>query len=221
MKKIVSPLLEKNISLEDAGLITLVIENRQLLYEVCQFCCLDFRGKKEYISVIDDDLKDPLPLIFIENPFVLDYNNKKNLNALYRTLKGKYWSELSSDLSKINECIQKVISSIVLDFDVELSSVQDVDLDDLLKLSNIRFVEKEGSFVERLINYIVVCHELQFVNIFVFYGLRILMDDTELSQMLKELSYRNIKIIDIEGIKPSKIIDSESIYCIDSDLCNL
>lgn len=214
---------EEEIDIDANPWLCIVIENQKYYYLFCNYCFNEFFGDTDYIRLfIDGNLVDNDKFIsFIPLIFDLNINTKKNINALYKILKSIYYDKLTSDIELLKSKAKGIIESIAMDFDLELSISNEISCDDLFKVLNLRFLDEDGSLVERFIKYCFVVNELQKINLFIVMNLHSYFSKDELVLLKHELNNRNIALIDIEYASPQSNSEGEKRLIIDDSLCLL
>ena len=109
-----------------------------------------------------------------------------------------------------------------LKLEVPLDVINDIDIDedDYFKLVNVKIVDEDIDLLERIINYIKASYELRNIKLFVFYGLNTLLDEDEISSLIKECQYLDVKLINVENIDNILKCFSNKII-LDRDICLL
>lgn len=214
---------EKAFSLDDLSILTLVCENKGLLFDYCDYLFNEFIGKERYWKLeIDNQVEELFDKgDFIPNYFQLDLNSKRNVNALYKILKKLYYEKLSDSIKDLKEKALSIVKEIALDFDIELSVSNEIKEDDLFKIMNLQFSDEGLSYKEKLIKYIFITNELRGVNIFFVVDFHRYFSDGEANEILKELSYRKIKLVNLEHDQSFAKYDDEFLLLVDQDLCVL
>ena len=214
---------EKAFPLDDLSILTLVCENKGLLFDYCDYLFNEFIGKERYWKLeIDNQVEELFDKgDFIPNYFQLDLNSKRNVNALYKILKKLYYEKLSDSIKDLKEKALSIVKEIALDFDIELSVSNEIKEDDLFKIMNLQFSDEGLSYKEKLIKYIFITNELRGVNIFFVVDFHRYFSDGEANEILKELSYRKIKLVNLEHDQSFAKYDDESLLLVDQDLCVL
>lgn len=212
---------EKPICLDEISLLTLVIENKTMLFDYCSYLFDGFSGKEHFWKLEEngqfvglDEKAD-----FIPNFFHLDINSKRNINALYKLLKRLYYEELYDSINELKEKANSIIKEISMDFDIQLSVQNGIKEDDLFKVMNLQFSDEGLSKQERIIKYINVVNELRGTSLFFVINIHRFFEEKELANILKELAFRRIKVIDLEFENDFKINASEKVIVIDRELC--
>lgn len=222
MRKLDITFFDKSLILDEPKIIKLVIENKGLYYDCCKYCFDGFYADKiifclyEEGKIIDNDKN----IHFISQPFSLDLNTKKNINALYKLLKKKYYYQLNDNLEMLKIKINEIVSMITLDFDVELDVADDISEDDLFKILNIQFKEEKMCLTERFIKYLQVINELQGIKLFIIPNLFLYFEPEQIECIKKEISYFGLTIISIENGDFSFNDQNVEKYFLDNDLCS-
>lgn len=165
--------------------------------------------------------KEDTSFLYISNSFSLSLNSKKNLNALYKILKNRYYLEFKNDFIQINNKLEEIIKEISIDFDINLNANAEVKLDDLFKIASIEFSEDYTSYFEKLIKFIKISNELEKIDVVFIKNMHSYLNDDEIIQLINEFKYLNIMIINIEFAQYFKSSDFEVNYIIDKDLCEI
>ena len=209
--------------LTDPKVITLVIENPTWYWQFSNYVYNGFPDHLGYCTLTSGEKKLDLSdnALFISNPWDLDVNSKANLNALYKLLKKSYFEELNNSVEKIEEILEKNCQEIRLDFDAALSINGGIRVDDIFKIGGMQFSENDGSFLERLTSYISIAKELRGISLVFINHLRDFLTKEECKELIKELQYRGISLVDIETHEPIYSFDNQIKFIIDHDLCIL
>lgn len=200
---------------------TVIIENKCLYYEFLYYCFCGFGGSKNFIYSLEMSSSDCLDnyVFFVDNILDMNINTKKNINALYKIIKSKYFDNLKSELNDLKTKIVDIVSKISLDFDVELVFSDELTENDIFKIVDLRFAESDLDILHKLIKYIFVVNELLGVKIFVLHSLHSFLCNDQIEVLLKETSIRQISLIIIENSFNFEPIKDEIISIVDKDLC--
>lgn len=215
---------EKPIEIDDVTTLGIVVENKKIFFDYCSYCYNDFR--KTNISFLyendDKEIDCENVIHFVAHPFSLNLNTKKNINALYKILRKKYYQELSLDIDSLKEKVIEIVSSIALDFDVELSVSNDIVEDDLFKIMDLQFKEdEECPLYVKFIKYMQVIYELQGINIFIMPFISSYFSSEEIDYIKKELSYIGGTLISLENNTNFDNKHFDKTIILDSDLCTI
>ena len=211
------------IDITDPKFITLVIENKSFYWKFSKYLYDTFPEHLSLCSLIKNGEQQKIEDVsaYIFNPLELSLNTKQNLNALYKILKKSYFSELSASVEQIQELLAQVCKEIRLDFDAELTMDSSIRIDDIFKIGGLQFLETDSSLLERFVRYISIVKELQNVSIIFINHLHDYFENAEIEQLLKEMEYRGITLVNIETFVPQNKLENETICIIDKDLCSI
>lgn len=84
---------------------------------------------------------------------------------------------------------------------------------------DLHFSDEDIDPVKRIIKYIQTINELRKINIFITFRLHEYFDCEEIRVIVKEFSYRNIKIINVESTNVFNYLEKERVVIQDNDLC--
>lgn len=211
------------IDITDPKFITLVIENKPFYWTFSKYLYDTFPEHLSFCSLIKNGEQQKIEDVsaYIYNPLDLNLNTKQNLNALYKILKKSYFSELSASVQQIQDLLTQVCKEIRLDFDAELTMESSIRIDDIFKIGGLQFSETDSSLLERFVRYISIVKELQNVSIIFINHLHDYFENTEIEQLLKEMEYRGITLVNIETFVPQNKLENETLCIIDKDLCSI
>ena len=211
------------IDITDPKFITLVIENKPFYWKFSKYLYDTFPEHLSYCSLFKNGEEQKIEDVsaYIYNPLDLNLNTKQNLNALYKILKKSYFSELSASVQQIQDLLTQVCKEIRLDFDAELTMESSIRIDDIFKIGGLQFSETDSSLLERFVRYISIVKELQNVSIIFINHLHDYFENVEIEQLLKEMEYRGIALVNIETFVPQNKLENETLCIIDKDLCSI
>ena len=157
----------------------------------------------------------------IGNPFMVDINSRKIL--------GKLYSELE-ELSRKEQMFEKTmrltstVHEYILDLEQETNYIlqfdNELEISALLKALGVRHEEIEDSFFERIVRYIKIAADVLKTKLFVFVNIRSFLSDTQMLELVKEISYQGIKVLFIEN-QERDCLEGGFRYIIDKDGCEI
>lgn len=223
MKEIILDFLSKPISFNTNRMFNIICENKNKYIEIMTTLENEFINTKRGFKIYNDGVleKEETSFLYISNSFSLSLNSKKNLNALYKILKNRYYLEFKNDFIQINNKLEEIIKEISIDFDINLNANAEVKLDDLFKIASIEFSEDYTNYFEKLIKFIKISNELEKIDVVFIKNVHSYLNDDEIIQLINEFKYLNIMIINIEFAQYFIINDFEVNYIIDKDLCEI
>lgn len=223
MKEIILDFLSKPISFNTNKMFNIICENKNKYIEIMTTLENEFINTKRGFKIYNDGVleKEETSFLYISNSFSLSLNSKKNLNALYKILKNRYYLEFKNDFIQINNKLEEIIKEISIDFDINLNANSEVKLDDLFKIASIEFSEDYTSYFEKLIKFIKISNELEKIDVVFIKNVHSYLNDDEIIQLINEFKYLNIVIINIEFAQYFIINNFEVNYIIDKDLCEI
>lgn len=219
MKSIKFSFMDRDICLQDNHLLV-VIENKDIWSSLMTFMYSGFVLESEVMEIYEEEKKLDVDDFchFISNPYFLELNTKKNIQALYKKLKIQYFDKLKDNLAQINEIAEKTVKDISVDYDVDLSMVAHIKEDDIFKLMSVQFSDLDTNKVERFVKYIEITNDLQRINVFISVHLKESFSEEELLLIEKQLLYKKIYLVDFE----TNDLDSNALerkVIVDKDLC--
>lgn len=223
MKELVIDFLNKPIRFDSHILLNIICENKSKYVEIMNTLENDFINTNRGFKIYQDGqlLYEESRYLYIKDSFSLSLNSKKNLNALYKILKSRYYLVFKEDFSEINEKLEEIIKEISIDFDVNLVANAEIKIDDIFKISSLEFSEDYNNFFEKLIKFIKISNGIEKVEVLFIKNMHAYLSEEEIISLIKEFSYLDIMIINIEFFEYFKISNVEKNYIIDKDLCEI
>ena len=96
----------------------------------------------------------------------------------------------------------------------------DLDMTALFKTVGIRHEVQETDFFERLIRYIKITVNVLSTKVFVFINIRSYLTDLQMQELIKEISYQEVKALFIENQERS-CMEGGRRYIIDTYGCEI
>ena len=126
------------IELDDIFLLSICFENQKILMDCLNYCYNDFPSRTPFflLEYDNESVKVDEVFYFVQAPYSLDFNSKKNINVLNKILRKKYNSNFKQYVADVEKLLKDLSSEICLDFDLELESQIDFTEDSLLKILN-------------------------------------------------------------------------------------
>ena len=176
---------------------------------------------KFVLSDNDKELDMSKCVEIIGNPFMVDINSRKIL--------GKLYSELE-ELSRKEQMFEKTmrltstVHEYILDLEQETNYIlqfdNELEISALLKALGVMHEEIEDSFLERIVRYIKIAANVLKTKLFVFVNIRSYLLDTQMQELVKEISYQDIKVLFIEN-QERDCLEGGFRYIIDKDGCEI
>ena len=157
----------------------------------------------------------------IVNPFNVEINGRKILNKLYTELDQLSKSEIMyTKTLELTGKMQEYMLELEQNTEYILEFDMDLDMTALFKTVGIRHEEQETDFFERLIRYIKIAVNVLSTKVFVFINIRIYLTDLQMQELIKEISYQEVKALFIENQERS-CMEGGMRYIIDRDGCEI
>ena len=167
------------------------------------------------------EIKRDIDIIF--NPFKLDFNNRRAMATLLKMLvkasiSDGFYEETNQFKSRVLQYLDSIVDSE--NFIFEVGAKDDFSIDSIAKAVNLRIIGDNDDFCELLIDYMSMMVELSEVKMFIFVGLRPLLEDREFKQFIRNVEDRQINVLLIESRISPKIKRCGRII-VDADFCEL
>ena len=118
---------QNKINLDDISLLTLVIESIKKLCDVERHIRMEFYSEPHFFYKNDGKSEEIEDVSCVINDiFTLDYNSKRNINALFKIIRKTYVNDLSSYLEDVKGKIKTLINTINMNFELSLTSSDEI-----------------------------------------------------------------------------------------------
>lgn len=154
----------------------------------------------------------------VYNPFTIDFNNKKVINAIYKKLTSIANDELFIETTKLNSHIMQFLEKLTYYESCELEYNLDLDVSGLMKVFNVKVSEHSGVLVEKVVEYIKLMSRVCDIKVFVFLNFKQFLTSDELLRLYKECVYEKVNLLLIENAN-TPLLEYEKKIIIDRDLC--
>ena len=221
--KLVFSKSDRTFEIEKANLNTIIIENETLLENVSDELYLLTNKIEDSIFIFDNGEKIELNKIlkWIHSPYLIDISKKDTQKQLLKDIIGQETNRDS--LYVIKEYADKIIEeidNIGLKSDYQFEYKIDSEIEGLLKLFDVQIKNDEGTFIERLTDFIHAYYSLIGIKVFIISNCLGFLDLTAQKELQKLAQYLEITIILIDYYdKPIELNTYKTI--IDHDLCEI
>lgn len=208
------------LSLEENQIITLVVENPQVMSDMLRDIFRQINGEEGGWILSENDKIFPLEKtsVLLDNPLTADCNEKKILTKLYKELSEQAKISLYEDCTQVNSHIISFLEKLFATVPYHLEMELDVDVAALLKLYGVK-VESDGADVlETLIDYLRAISSICNIHVVWILNLKQFLTEEQVDQLYEFCFYEKIYLINLEGQK-NYALKQEKCVIIDKDLC--
>ena len=187
--------IENLIEIDNEYVRCIEIENKDYFYRTISLLN-DFNNNedlKEEINFIDKiDFK------MIIDYFNVDLNDKKTLNAGIKYVKENIDVLNYDKLLRSYQRLCTLFSSSLENIDIPINIEEDINIDNIIKLMNIK-INKEDSILKNLFILIDVINELKNYNLLILVNLKQYLTKEELNEVYKYAIYNNVTLLLIDN----------------------
>lgn len=191
----------ESFKIKDNTLNDIIIESSHMFFDLVEAI---------YYSVIDESdevrlwyngeqIKITKEADVIISPYSLTFNKrdiqKKMLDLLIDEL---IYSGIDEAMTEINQRILGIVSDAISGFEYSMNYSNELSIQDIVKSIGIKPRNPEGSFTERLIEYIETLHRILNKRIFFIINCKSYIDKEDYSFLEKFSSIENITMIFVE-----------------------
>lgn len=206
--------LENSIVLQkEFPFFTIVVENQDFYYKLINDFVLCSIGEQSDFEFFHngDNFEFLKHGVLINDLFQLNFNDKKNINALYKSLSFELQtSEHIEKFANINEKVAELLSLLTLNLSTPIDS-DELDIISLFKAVNLRYDNNASTIVEKIINYIQVFANIKEVRFVVFVNLNLFLNNNDVETLINELSNNGIYSLFLEGRVLNRIRDNRGV----------
>lgn len=217
--RIANSRLGLDIMLKENIVSALVVENKRELCYVVENLWNQCNGLEgDFILSNDKIIKMDKTAHIILNPFSIDFNSKKIINALYFEMSNVADSHIE-EKGEINKRVLELLDDILLS--VSYSGVEyniDFSWSDLFKAYGVKLEEQYVSLLEKTVEYIKVLSKLCGIQVLFLVNYKAYFTKEEIEELYCQANYNKIHIVMIEAGESEKIY-GEEVYVIDNDRC--
>ena len=129
----------------------------------------------------------------------MNLNDKKTLNDVIKCVKENIDETNYDKLLKNYQHLYNLFSSSLDNIDLPIYIEEDVNIDNIIKLMNIK-IKKEDNILKNLFIFIEIVKELQNYNLLVLVNLKQYLTKEELNEFYKYAIYNKVALLLIDNI---------------------
>jgi len=213
--------LDNNITISNENIFALEIENKSYFFRIINDLNAVSQGKMiDNISFYNSDNKEiniSNKINIVIDYFNIDYNSKKIINYLYKSLKETLDIDIKERINNYYNKIQNIISKSLVEYNLSLSLNDEYDIDTIFKMLKIS-IDKKDSLLENLLLLIDIENLFKIDELLLFVNLKQYLSVHELNELYKYSLYNNVKILLIDSQCYGGTLNSEKKLIIDSNL---
>lgn len=214
--------LNLQIDLIKSKISLLVIESPSIFSKFVEDAQNSIFNESSDLVILEHDIEQDLSKNFFicYCPFLVNLNDKRFLNTVIAQLQSVL-TQNENYLNKYNELTSKLESLIFdicdeSDFNLEIS--ESPTISNLFKLYNVR-IEESVSLLEKTVDYLSIISKIAHNPVVMFCNLKSYFNVDELQMIYKHAVSMDVKLVILEPVQSSTLIDQEEITIVDKDLC--
>ena len=209
-----------DLCLEENKITTIVIENPLVMSEVIRDISRQVNGEDgEWIlSEQDKIFSIEKSSQFIDNPLMVNSNEKRILTRLYKELSEQANTLMCEEYTQINSYIVSFLERLMYTVPYHLDMEIDMDLTGILKLYGVKMESEGVSVLEVLIDYLRALSSICNIHVIWILNLKQFLTVEEVQQLYEFCFYEKMYLINLEGQKNYNL-EQEKCVIIDKNLC--
>lgn len=187
--------IENIIEIDTEYVRCIEVENRNYFYRIVSLLN-DFDDSEE----LRDDINfiDKIDLKLITDYFNMNLNDKKTLNTVIKYVKENIDETNYDKLLKNYRRLCNLFSSSLDNIDLPIYIEEDINIDNILKLMNIK-IKEEDNILKKLFIVIDIIKELQNYNLLILINLKQYLTKEELNEFYKYAIYNRVALLLIDN----------------------
>lgn len=155
----------------------------------------------------------------IINPFSVSLNSKKILNSVYKEIYDIAIDKHVKDFINLSDQVRVFIDKMINCVPYELQYLDNITIQDYLKVFDVKFDETDMGFLEHLIIYINTIRHVLNKSVVFIVGLKDYVNEDEIAYLYERCLYEKIKIVLIEHAYHKPCNCNEKCFVVDEDHC--
>ena len=158
----------------------------------------------------------------VTNPIDIVINSRKLVNKLYDKINEEInMSDLLIDNNLVCQNIEKLFLRMSDGFELELSYKEKIEVNDILKMLDIKVTEEYSDEIEKVVEYMHANRLLLGIEYFIFVNLNTFFNSYEIEKIYEFAEYNKINIFLVESTQPDSIEKYTHVKIIDKDNCEI
>lgn len=223
--KIIHPIFQEPIVLEDDKVCVIQIENKRCYRELlCEIFYQSNHTLEGRFLVTEESKSFDLgkDVHIVTDVLSIDSNQRKILAKLYQRLEtDALESDFYLETQEILANMQKFIALLTDNETIALNFKEAINLQDLFKIADIKIECESIKLLEKILDYLEVVQEFLKPKCIIIAGLKQFFEKKEIEEIYKFAVYQEIRLILIENVLDEEIYDLEKKMIIDCDLCEI
>lgn len=214
---------ETDIMISDQYVRVLEICDRALFGNMVQsiYCLCNGINSKEYMLLLDGEkeVEFAKEVHFERDILGINFNDRKILAKLYAFIKGQINLDIESrqKLETYFRDIFNVLDLTLIDLPFEVNYDLNIEVEDILKLFNVKILTEELSFMEKVLCFLDLMALLDLSKLIIFCNLKSFFKDCQIEEIYKHILNNKLHVLLIEGRGSSKILSYEKKNIIDNE----
>lgn len=209
-----------DINVPEDKILVITLERPDIFSKVLNDMWQQTKGLEGAVAIVEGEevikLSKTAHMIF--NPFDIECNDRKVLNAIYSEMK-----EISSEhhLDIIAEANQKnieLIDEIADKLDYSITYDLDVDIIDVFKMYGVKLLTDDECLTSRIIDYIKLLHRILKTKLFILVNFKQFLNIDDIKNIYEAAIYEKVNLVVIQANYKDKIVNEFNVI-VDDDLC--
>lgn len=223
--KIIHPIFQEPIVLEDDKVCVIQIENKKCYRELlCEILYQSKRLREGNLLITEEGKEFDLgkDIHVITDVLPVDSNQRKILGKLYQRMESTALeSDFYLETQQILSQLQRFMTILTDDEMIALDFKDEISLQDLFKIADLKIECENIKLLEKLLDYLEVVQGFLKPKCIIIMGLKQFFEKDELEEIYKFVIYQGIRLVLIENAIDKESYDFEKKLIVDMDLCEI
>ncbi len=156
----------------------------------------------------------------IIDPYAIDINHRKIISKLYEIVQQNInHSQMLIEWRMLQNHICDFSRQIIDNVDYSLEINEEIEIKEILKIIDLKFGTEYQTLGEKILDYILLAHQVLKLDVFIFVNLRMYLESEELNLLAQKLMYEKIHLLLLEGFDRQEKFTNEKVVIVDKDYC--
>ncbi len=161
-------------------------------------------------------------IFIVSDAWNFDICARTLLSKIYKHLEAAVYSDidermkLDNLIAQVKNSVLQALSSVNIDFDVS----EETDVKDVFSMLKVQPLFSEGTFAEKLENFLDICRELKLCKVVVLVQARAFLNTEEQTRVIRRALANNTALIMLENFHICDFSPYEKHIYVDKDYCD-
>jgi CRISPR type II-A-associated protein Csn2 len=201
--KIVHPIFDESIIVDECGINCLLVENGNDFYELVSDILNQIGNNDDGFFYVINNNDETMNLhkdaFIITDPFLFSLQTKDIKNAIIKDITKIAQHDQSDEFTLLKQEITNYIQKLVLQYDIPLVYDNEIEISQILKILNIGPNDGEENKIKRIINWFVIISDILHPKIIFTINLFSILSIRECEALISEIKKTGILVVNLQS----------------------